>query len=368
MSQKTKVNTLIFCFALFLFIPRTAKAVLPPDFIFNIGSQIIQFFSAIIIFFSGIFAFLYQLIKIKTIALKKRKFWIASIFLLIICIAAGASYILALQSQKIEYEKWLRESQIHSEKNAIPAIEKTTTPTDNPLAPSTTQQTFFEAHKNTAISISNRDFKSILENENNDFLILDAREDIEFENGHFPSSTHIRFADIQDNAWETLPKEKFIYVFCWSGIRGKEVAEFLRSKKILARYLESGANGWYESGGSWIGSIKFSEKYSGPQFQKVFTTNEVKNYVKKGSILIDSREAKKYKQSHIPDSINISMLATSREDLEKLFAQIPEHSTVITICDDYVNCFDAKVVGVEVEKRKHKFLGRYNKPWEYGNI
>ncbi len=366
MSQKIKVRTLIFCFALFLFFPRTAKAVLPPDFIFNIGSQVIQFFSAIIIFFSGIFAFLYQFIKIKTIALKKRKFWIATISLVILCIATGASYLLALESQKIEYEKWLRESKARNEEKIVPQIQEVAS-TSTPVTVNDDRNTFFEAHKNAPLAISNTDFQSLQNNTSGDFLVLDAREDIEFENGHFPSSTHIRFADIKNKGWEQLPKEKFIYVFCWSGIRGKEVAEFLRSKKILAHYLENGANGWYESSGSWIGSIKFSEKYSSSQFQKVFTTSEVKNYIKKGAILVDSREPKKYKQSHIPGTLNISMLSTSREDLEKLFAQIPEHSTVITICDDYVNCFDAKVTGVELEKRKHVFLGRYNKPWEYGN-
>lgn len=366
MSKKIKVATLIFCFALFVFFPRTAKAVLPPDFIFNIGSQIIQFFSAIIIFFSGIFAFLYQFIKIKTIALKKRKIWITLIFLLIIFIAASASYILALQSQKTEYEKWLRESHAQNEEKTIPQITEIAS-TSTPVTVDDDKTTFFETYKNTPLVISNTDFQSLQNNASNDFVILDAREDIEFENGHFPSSTHIRFADIKNKDWEQLPKEKFIYVFCWSGIRGKEVAEFLRSKKILARYLENGASGWYESGGSWIGSIKFSEKYTSSQFQKVFSTKEVKNYVKNGVILIDSREPKKYKQSHIAGSINISMFSTSREELETLFAQIPKQSRVITLCDEYVNCFDAKVTGVELEKRKHIFLGRYNKPWEYAN-
>lgn len=366
MSPKIKGISLTFCFALFLFFPRTAKAVLPPDFIFNIGSQIIQFFSAILIFFSGIFAFLYQFIKIKTMALKKRKIWIASIFVLIFAIALAASYLLALQKQKIEYEQWLRESQMQSEKNILSNTEETIASTHTPLPTSTPLETFFEIQKDTPLSISNTDFQA-LQNKSDNFIVLDARENIEFENGHFPSSTHIRFADIKNKGWEQLPKEKFIYVFCWSGIRGKEVAEFLRSKKILARYLEHGASGWYESGGTWIGSIKFSEKYSSSQFQKVFSTNEVKNYIKKGVILIDSREPKKYKQSHIEGSINISMFSQSQEELDTLFAQIPAQSKLITICDEYVNCFDAKVTGVELEKRKHIFLGRYNKPWEYGN-
>jgi hypothetical protein len=48
------------------------------------------------------------------------------------------------------------------------------------------------------------------------------------------------------------------------------------------------------------------------------------------------------------------------------FAQVAPGSRVITVCDGYVNCFDAKITGVELEQRGHTFLGRYNKPWEYG--
>jgi len=43
--------------------------------------------------------------------------------------------------------------------------------------------------------------------------------------------------------------------------------KFLRTKNIVASYLENGANGWVEWGGSWIGNIKFSEKY----FLKLYT-------------------------------------------------------------------------------------------------
>jgi len=52
-------------------------------------------------------------------------------------------------------------------------------------------------------------------------------------------------------------------------------------------------------------------------------------------------------------------------EIEKTFGQVPANSQVITVCDAYVNCFDAKITGVELERRGHQFLGRYNKPWEY---
>ena len=90
-------------------------------------------------------------------------------------------------------------------------------------------------------------------------FILDAREDEEYEIGHMPGSTHIRFADLLAGMWGDLPEDQEIYVLCWSGIRGKELTEFLRSKAVNARYIEEGADGWVADGGVWEGEIKFSK-------------------------------------------------------------------------------------------------------------
>lgn len=374
MPNKNRARFLVLAIFLTIFFPRTAKAVLPPDFIFNIGSQVIQFFSAIIIFCSGIFVFLYQFIKAKSAALRHQKTWIALGILVILALAGGASYFMAAQSQKVEYQKWLEESQANAQKEAAFQKQQTSTP---PIpeslifiptsTPTQTHINFFETHKDTPLVISNDNFTSVLNTEPKNIFILDAREDIEFENGHFPNSNHIRFADIKADEWKTLPTDKFVYVFCWSGIRGKEVAEFLRTKGIIGIYLENGASGWYDFGGTWSGSIKFAEKYTDPKFQKVFTTEEVKKSVQAGVVLVDSREPTKFKRSHIKGAINIPMFFTPTKDLEKVFSQIPPDSKVITICDEFVNCFDAKVTGVELEKRQQQFLGRYNKPWDYGN-
>lgn len=224
---------------------------------------------------------------------------------------------------------------------------------------------FFAKNENKNILVANQDFKNITDTKQTNYIVLDAREDIEYENGYFPGSLHIRFADLKAGRWIELPKDKFIYVICWSGIRGKEVAEFLRTKKIVASYLENGANGWVEFGGKWNGSIKFGEKYTDSRYQIVFSTKEVRNKVKEGVILIDTREPYKFNQSHIAGSVNIPIMYTATINLEKVFNQVPPQSKVITVCDDYVNCFDAKITGVELERRGNEFLGRYNKPWEY---
>ncbi len=224
---------------------------------------------------------------------------------------------------------------------------------------------FFAQNENYNLSITNFEFSKIINSNSSNYIVLDAREDLEYENGYFPGSTHIRFADLQAGKWIELPTDKYIFVLCWSGIRGKEVAEFLRTKNIVASYLENGANGWVEWGGTWIGDIKFSEKYSEEKYKTIFSTSEIEDEVANGTFLVDCREPWKFENWHIEGSVNIPIMYTPTIDLVDVFAQVPENSTVITICDDYVNCFDAKITGVELEERGHTFIGRYNKPWEY---
>lgn len=230
--------------------------------------------------------------------------------------------------------------------------------TDNP------ENIFYSEYSGSDISISNEDFQNVISG-NNDYFVLDARENLEYENGYFPGSNHIRFADLLAGKWIELPTDKQVYVFCWSGIRGKEVAEFLRTKNIVASYLEEGANGWVDWGGTWVGNIDFSQTYSEERYKLLLTTEQVKNYVNEGVVLVDSREPSKFATDQILGSYSIPILYTPTDQIDEVFGQIPPNSTVITVCDGYVNCFDAKITAVELESRGHTFLGRYNVPWEY---
>lgn len=535
----------------FFIFPEAAHAVIPPDFIFNIGTQIAQFFSIIAIFFTAIFGTFFQFFKTRYYALKHKKIVLSLTIVGIIAVSLTSSYFYAIYQQKAEYQKWLKESQQYSTKqntqntnldsdnDGLIDLEESNLGTDinnldtdgdgysdgeevkngyNPNGPGkfgeeginedandqlnigtksnknidtsaekfisdvnitdnsarfiseyygniangnleqafemskktvsfetfkgwylktskitldklvridekkssieltlyedgtftrygvlmtltlqseipvrveksevkilaqglidnqnvyvdeskTTQEyDFFEKNENASIIITNQDFKNITDSQQDDNIVLDAREDIEYENGYFPGSLHIRFADLKAGRWIEIPKDKHIFVICWSGIRGKEVAEFLRTKKIVSSYLENGANGWVEFGGKWIGEIKFGEKYTDPKYQIVFSTDEVKKKVAEGVILVDTREPYKFNLSHIAGSVNIPIMYTPTINLEKTFSQVLANSKVITVCDGYVNCFDAKITGVELERRGHQFLGRYNKPWEY---
>lgn len=243
--------------------------------------------------------------------------------------------------------------------NVVVAPTVSAHPTETPLT------NFFTSNQSLDLKITNADFDHIRHSQLQNFIVVDARENIEFDNGNLPGSIHIRFADLRAGRWIELPQDKFIYVLCWSGIRGKEVAEFLRSKQLVARYLEKGADGWVSFGGEWQGNIKFSETYTDDKYKLVLSTDEVKRKIQEGITIVDARPPTKFAQSHIPQSINIPLMYTPSSKFEEVFSQIQSNQKVVTVCDDYVNCFDAKLVGIELERRGATFLGRYNSPWEF---
>lgn len=224
---------------------------------------------------------------------------------------------------------------------------------------------FWDKYKNVDLKITNKDFSSLLKGGGSDYLILDARENIEFENGQLPDSHHIRFADIKEGQWQALPKEKFIYVLCWSGIRGKEVAEYLRGQGLIARYLENGLDGWVKYGGTWNGEISFTKVFPEERYGLTFKTDQVKKLMEEGVKIVDSRAPDRFAKKHIPGSINIPLIYTPTDKIEARFAQLSGGGKVITVCDEYVNCFDARLTGVELERRGYEFLGRYTEPWNF---
>ncbi|MFA4815381.1 MAG: rhodanese-like domain-containing protein [Candidatus Gracilibacteria bacterium] len=346
-----------------LIFPHKSLAVPPPDFLFNVGSQIAYIFSFVAILFSATFGVVYQYLRVKYHAINKPKPGKFLLILFLISIVSiGAAYFYNAKRQEVAYLDWLEESEAQSKQASEEEVEK-----EVEVVPVEEVQTsdFWELNKDTALSISNEEFQALLDSGREDYLVLDARENLENGYGHFPGSTHLRFADIYAGLTEGLPKDKFIYVLCWSGIRGKETVELLRAQNLVAVYLEGGADSWVtDYGGLWEGTVKFSSVYPDSEYAITYSTDETRQKVSDGVILVDAREPEKISVSTI-DSYAMPLMYTPTDDLEAMYALIPSGSRVITICDEYTNCFMAKLVGVELEIRGAEFLGRYNRPWEY---
>ena len=75
--------------------------------------------------------------------------------------------------------------------------------------------------------ITAEDAKKIMDS-GEEHLILDTREQEEFDDGHIPNAILIPYTEIENKAEEMLPdKDKLILVYCRSGRRSKIAAESL---------------------------------------------------------------------------------------------------------------------------------------------
>ncbi len=93
-----------------------AYAVPPPDFLFNLGSQVAQVFSVVVLFLSAALSVSYKFIKTKLILMKSNRivFWAIST-VVILLVAGGSAYLYSDFKQKAEYEDWLNASQEYEE-------------------------------------------------------------------------------------------------------------------------------------------------------------------------------------------------------------------------------------------------------------
>ena len=337
-----------------LAVPSRAAAIPPPDFLIAIGSSFGQIFSLVVVLLSGLFAAVAQTVQAYRPSRHqtgpRQRRWrfrvgpavFVTAIVALVSVSAAIATVVDQTRQRAEIARVVEKSVIEatSKSDALPVAESS----------------YFHDNETLPIDISNEDFAAI---ESAGPFVLDAREDEEVEIGRYPGSAHVRLADLLDGAFANVPRDRTVYVLCWSGIRGNQVASFLRDHGIVARYLTDGAEGWVAFGGTWEGGIKFSSVYSDPQYARTLAADETAAAVENGAVLVDSRDAKRIAGKPLAVSVAISAIFTPTAKLEAALALVPADVEVITVCDDFVSCFDAKLVGIRLEKRGHAFLGRY---------
>jgi rhodanese-related sulfurtransferase len=78
-------------------------------------------------------------------------------------------------------------------------------------------------------------------------VLLDVREDSEFELGHAPGAHHVPLAEIPDHLHD-LAKDSRIVCVCRSGGRSARAGKFLLEQGFDAVNLEGGMTAWAEAG------------------------------------------------------------------------------------------------------------------------
>jgi hypothetical protein len=161
-----------------------------------------------------------------------------------------------------------------------------------------------------------------------------------------------------------LPKDKLIVVACISWTRWRLVYEFLRNKGLIVRYLEDWVMWWVWSGWDYKWEHIFWNVYNDVRYNLLFTNKQLDKKLENSNIrLIDSREPYRINNNNkIESAIELSVMYTPSTLTEKAFSRFKEWDEFIIICDDWVNCFDAKLVWIKLEEKWAILHGFFNNP------
>lgn len=85
-------------------------------------------------------------------------------------------------------------------------------------------------------------------------LLVDVREDNEWESGRAPAATHIALNSVPDHL-EEFPSDRTIVFVCRSGARSGRATKFLAEQGRDAVNLEGGMLAWSAEGEQLVGDI-----------------------------------------------------------------------------------------------------------------
>lgn len=84
-----------------------------------------------------------------------------------------------------------------------------------------------------------------------DAVLVDVREQDEWDAGHAPQAQHMRLATVAD-AMAALPRGPQVLVICRSGRRSQNAVAAMRAVGIDAYNVEGGMQAWHLSGGEVV--------------------------------------------------------------------------------------------------------------------
>jgi rhodanese-related sulfurtransferase len=87
-----------------------------------------------------------------------------------------------------------------------------------------------------------KEYAQMLE-DNREKLIIDLRKDREFNLGSCPGAIHIYWEEF-DNQLDELPKNKPIYLMCYTGVTSDEYAEILNERGFEVYSIVDGYRGY----------------------------------------------------------------------------------------------------------------------------
>lgn len=87
---------------------------------------------------------------------------------------------------------------------------------------------------------------------NNEIVLLDVRDDSEWDAGHIAGAKHLALNNINSETTKELPKDIPIYTYCRAGVRAGEAELKLQTLGFSKAENIGGIIHWQERGGSLI--------------------------------------------------------------------------------------------------------------------
>lgn len=198
--------------------------------------------------------------------------------------------------------------------------------------------------------ISEDDLKALVDAKDSSIYILSVRKAEDYLKGHIEGAMNIPFGKGMEASFASLPKDKKIVVYCYTGQTAGQVTAGLRLMGYDAVSLNAGmgmvANapaGWANKGYPVVSEVvtKAEALYTAmPDHRYIINQVEfvAKVAAKEAMTILDIRSAEDYAKGHVTGSVNVPWGMAIAENLSK----IPTDKPV------YIYCYTGQTAGQAV--------------------
>ncbi|HSP47339.1 MAG TPA: rhodanese-like domain-containing protein, partial [Clostridiaceae bacterium] len=198
--------------------------------------------------------------------------------------------------------------------------------------------------------ISEDDLKALVDAKDSSIYILSVRKAEDYLKGHIEGANNIPFGKGMEASFATLPKDKKIVVYCYSGQTSGQTTAALRLMGYDAVSLNAGMGiagnapaGWMNKGFPVVSEVstKAEALYTAMPDHR-YIINQVdfvaKVAAKEAMTVLDIRTAEDYAKGHVTGSVNVPWGPAIAENLSK----IPTDKPV------YIYCYTGQTAGQAV--------------------
>jgi rhodanese-related sulfurtransferase len=198
--------------------------------------------------------------------------------------------------------------------------------------------------------ISEDDLKALVDAKDSSIYILSVRKAEDYLKGHIEGAQNIPFGKGMETSFASLPKDKKIVVYCYSGQTSGQTTAALRLMGYDAVSLNAGMGiagnapaGWMNKGFPVVSEVstKAEALYTAMPDHR-YIINQVdfiaKVAAKEAMTILDIRTAEDYAKGHVTGSVNVPWGPAIAENLSK----IPTDKPV------YIYCYTGQTAGQAV--------------------